>query len=261
MSSTNKTATIELSQYVGTDKPTYLVDYNGDMLKIDNAIAADRDGIATAQNKADEADGKADANTTSIENLNNQINTPTTGIAAKVEANTAHLNTIDSLIGNGSPTTSDQTLIGAINGIEGTIAPREDEATLGASYSEGKQFARGGSLYTALTNLTAGTAFSSLVLGTDYKVSDSLVEQLANVTPGPGPTPTPTVELQRGTLAAGQTSVTLTFASQAISATSLIDVYTADGVQYTAIALTSTTVELTFPAQAANLAVAVRVTN
>ena len=58
MSSTNKTVTIELSQYVGTDKPTYLVDYNGDMLKIDNAIAADRDSIQTAQSKADEADSK-----------------------------------------------------------------------------------------------------------------------------------------------------------------------------------------------------------
>lgn len=261
MSSTNKTATIELSQYVGTDKPTYLVDYNGDMLKIDNAIAADRDSIATAQNKADEADGKADANSTSIENLSDQINTPITGIAARVEGNTNSINTINSLIGSGSPTTSDQTIIGAVNCIEGTIAPREDEAALGAAYSEGEQFARGGSLYTALTNLTAGTAFSSLVLGTDYKVSETLVEQIANVTPGPGPTPASTVELQRGTLAAGQTTITLTFAEQPISATSLIDVYAADGVQYTAIATTGTTVELTFPVQAANLAVAVRVTN
>ena len=36
--STNKTTHYELSQYVGTDKPTYLGDYNGDMLKIDTAI-------------------------------------------------------------------------------------------------------------------------------------------------------------------------------------------------------------------------------
>lgn len=261
MSSTNKTATIELSQYVGTDKPTYLVDYNSDMLKIDNAIATDRDAIDTAQNKADEADSKADANSTSIENLSNQINAPTTGVAARVESNTNNINTINALIGNGSPTTSDQTVIGAINGIEGTIAPREDNTTLGAAYNEGDQFARGGSLYTALTSLTAGTAFSSLVLGTDYKVSETLVEQIANVTPGPGPTPASSVELQRGTLATGQTSVTLTFAAQPIRPTSLIDVYVADGIQYTNIALTSTTVELTFPEQAANLAVAVRVTN
>lgn len=38
MSSINKTQTINLSQFEGTDKPTWLVDYNGDMLKIDQAI-------------------------------------------------------------------------------------------------------------------------------------------------------------------------------------------------------------------------------
>lgn len=38
MSSTNKTTNYELSQYIGTDKPTYLGDYNSDMSKIDTAI-------------------------------------------------------------------------------------------------------------------------------------------------------------------------------------------------------------------------------
>ena len=38
MASTNKTTHYELSQYVSSDKPTYLSDYNGDMLKIDTAI-------------------------------------------------------------------------------------------------------------------------------------------------------------------------------------------------------------------------------
>lgn len=38
MSSTNKTTNYELSQFVGTDIPSILVDYNGDMRKIDTAI-------------------------------------------------------------------------------------------------------------------------------------------------------------------------------------------------------------------------------
>lgn len=38
MSSTNKTTYYELSQYIGTDKPTYLGDYNSDMSKIDAGI-------------------------------------------------------------------------------------------------------------------------------------------------------------------------------------------------------------------------------
>lgn len=66
MASTNKTTNYELSQYIGTDKPTYLVDYNSDMSKIDVAIknAYDRGSLgvtnaATAQSAAETADGKA----------------------------------------------------------------------------------------------------------------------------------------------------------------------------------------------------------
>lgn len=66
MASTNKTTNYELSQYIGTDKPTYLVDYNSDMLKIDTGIkgAYDRGSAgvtaaATAQTAAETADGKA----------------------------------------------------------------------------------------------------------------------------------------------------------------------------------------------------------
>lgn len=35
MASTNKTTTLSLSQYTNSDKPSYLHDYNSDMLKID----------------------------------------------------------------------------------------------------------------------------------------------------------------------------------------------------------------------------------
>ena len=59
MSSTNKTTNYELSQFVGSDKPAWLTDYNQDMAKIDS-------GIHTAQTAATSADGKADANTANI---------------------------------------------------------------------------------------------------------------------------------------------------------------------------------------------------
>ena len=185
MSSTNKTATIELSQYVGTDKPTYLVDYNGDMLKIDNAIAADRDSITTAQNTADGAVTKADANKGSIDVINTQLNGDPevpgdSGLSGDVTAIEGVVNTVTSLIGTGSPTTSEQTIIGAINGLEATIAPREDGLLMANSYTVGKQFARGGTVYEVLQSITAGTAFASLILNTDYKVADTLVEQIAN---------------------------------------------------------------------------------
>lgn len=121
MSSTNKTLTIELSQYVGTDKPTFLTDYNGDMLKIDNAIAADRDSIATAQSKADGADAKADTNATAIATLDGQVNNESNGLAKRVTDVEGDVNTIESLIGNGTPTTTDKTIIGAINELDADV--------------------------------------------------------------------------------------------------------------------------------------------
>ena len=229
MATTNHTPTIELSQYISTDKTSYLVNYNDDMLKIDGAIATDRDNINTAQNTADTAEGKADTNKLSIDAINAELNDPSTGLSVRVAANTGAINTINSLIGNGEPTTTDKTIIGAINEINAKI-PSGVEAD-NVSYD----------------NTDSGI--------TATNVQDAIDEIVATI-PGAG-----AVELQTGTLTAGQTSVTLTFASQTIGATSLIDVYVEDGINYDAIATTATTVTLTFAAQLANKAVAVRVTN
>ena len=48
MTATNKTANYELSQFVGTDRPTWLGDYNGDMTKIDAQMKANADAIEQA---------------------------------------------------------------------------------------------------------------------------------------------------------------------------------------------------------------------
>lgn len=48
MTATNRTKTYNLSQFVGTDRPTWLVDYNGDMAKIDAQMKKNADDIATA---------------------------------------------------------------------------------------------------------------------------------------------------------------------------------------------------------------------
>lgn len=48
MTATNKTANYNLSQFVGTDRPTWLVDYNGDMAKIDARMKQNADDIASA---------------------------------------------------------------------------------------------------------------------------------------------------------------------------------------------------------------------
>ena len=175
-----RTTNYGLCQYEGSDKTSYLVNYNDDMLKIDTAIKNAADAGSGAGTAAERAQSTADDAAESVSTLNTQIN-GATGLAADVSTLQGSVGSINSLIGNGTPTTSDQTIIGAINGLEGAIAPREDGADLANSYVIGEQFARGGSIFTALTTLTAGTAFASLTLNTDYKVSDTIVEQIADV--------------------------------------------------------------------------------
>ena len=48
MTATNHTENYNLSQFVGTDRPTWLVDYNGDMAKIDMQMKQNADDIASA---------------------------------------------------------------------------------------------------------------------------------------------------------------------------------------------------------------------
>lgn len=49
MASTNKTTTLKLSQFVGTDKPDWLTDYNEDMEKIDTFATTAGSDIVAAQ--------------------------------------------------------------------------------------------------------------------------------------------------------------------------------------------------------------------
>ena len=48
MTATKKTTNYELSQFVGTDRPTWLGDYNSDMSKIDGQLKRNADDIASA---------------------------------------------------------------------------------------------------------------------------------------------------------------------------------------------------------------------
>lgn len=77
MASTNKTANYNLSQFIGTDKPAWLSDYNQDMSKIDA-------GIDAAKDSADGADGKATANATAIGTLTNLTTTDKTDLVSAI---------------------------------------------------------------------------------------------------------------------------------------------------------------------------------
>lgn len=111
MGATNSTLNYQLSQFISTDKPAWLQDYNGDMEKIDV-------GINTAKVAADTAQNTANSAISSIGTVSSDISALQTDVLAHTNDITdlqGDVNTIESLIGNGTPTAGDHTLIGAIN--------------------------------------------------------------------------------------------------------------------------------------------------
>ena len=104
MAHTNSTPNYNLPQFLGTDKPAWLTDINNAMSDIDTAIAA-------AKTTADTADTAVTGLAVTVGNHTSQLSSLSGAVTS--QGNT--LNTVTSLIGNGTPTTTDQTIIGAIN--------------------------------------------------------------------------------------------------------------------------------------------------
>lgn len=111
MGATNNTTYYNLSQFVGTDKPAWLQDYNGDMNKIDAGIHQAKAAADAAQGDATQALTDSGNNTTAIGNLQTDVG----NLQTATGNNAGAINSINSLIGNGTPTTTDQTIIGGIN--------------------------------------------------------------------------------------------------------------------------------------------------
>lgn len=88
MSSTNKTTNYNLSQYIGTDKPTYLGDYNGDMLKIDKQMKANSDSASNATSAAGAAQAVADKASKDVQALNDSVTANSEDIANLKTKNT-----------------------------------------------------------------------------------------------------------------------------------------------------------------------------
>lgn len=74
MSSTNKTANYQLSQFVGTDIPSILNDYNGDMRKIDNAIKEVANAEGSSQSDIAGLQATVGQHTTEISGINSTVN-------------------------------------------------------------------------------------------------------------------------------------------------------------------------------------------
>lgn len=115
MSATNHTTNYNLSQFIGTDKPAWLVDYNNDMSAIDAQMKLNADAATAAAGAASDADTKAQGAKDTADALNIQINTPGTGLAADVASQALNIQALATQAGNTPLDTTAQTLSGAIN--------------------------------------------------------------------------------------------------------------------------------------------------
>ena len=75
MSATNKTTYLDLPQFIGTDVPSWLGDFNGAMEKIDTGYNNVNIKAGQAASTANSASSKADINTQSITSINAELKT------------------------------------------------------------------------------------------------------------------------------------------------------------------------------------------
>ena len=119
--STNKTTHYNLSQYVASDKPTYLVDYNSDMLAIDTAIynamskaTVNETNIGTMTDLT--TDSKSDL-VSAINEIDSHTDTNTNNITQNTTDIASNTGNIGNLINLN--TTAKNNLVSAINEVKG----------------------------------------------------------------------------------------------------------------------------------------------
>ncbi len=284
MAHTNATANYELSQFLGTDKPAWLVDYNGDMLKIDTALKAVADAEAASAEDIQELQDAigAEGLTGRITEIENNIGDIKTDIGSVPLPTTAQSLTgaIAELKGvNDSQTASIEQnartiaqVGGAIEGVSQLAYTIADVYDSTATYAVGAYAIYQNTLYKCTTAINVGEVFDpakwtsvkvmsevgqggggsvaadnvsydNSVSGLSATQVQAAIDELATGIP------VQTVEAQRGSIAAGSTSATLTFTGT-IGATTFVDWYVGDGtITPDSVTTTAHTVVITIPAQ------------
>ena len=73
MSATNLTKNLKLPQFVASDKPSWLGDFNGAMKNIDDGVGVIKGDITKASDTASSAKSQSDANTVTLGNVNTEL--------------------------------------------------------------------------------------------------------------------------------------------------------------------------------------------
>ena len=114
MASTNKTSNLELSQFIATDTPTWLVDYNGDMEKIDAGVGRVEELAETASTQAVGVASGLQTTNQNVTTLSGQV----ANVQNQANTNTASVNGINQRLGNTDISgVGDGTVTGAINAL------------------------------------------------------------------------------------------------------------------------------------------------
>lgn len=145
MASSNHTTYFDLSQYSASDKPTYLVDYNGDMSKIDAGLhEADSDAktaiseigdltnlTTTVKSSLVSAINEVDGETAQIGNLSNLTTTANTDLVSAINEVDAEADTNTTAIGTlaNLETAVKTNLVGATNEVNSKVGNLSDLIT------------------------------------------------------------------------------------------------------------------------------------
>ena len=97
MSSTNQTTNYELPLFIGTDKPTWLGDFNGAMNKIDTAIKAVSDVASGNTSSIGSVESDVDSLESQVGTLENTVASHTSDIASQGQSITALTTTTNQL--------------------------------------------------------------------------------------------------------------------------------------------------------------------
>ena len=116
MASTNKTSNLELSQFIATDTPTWLVDYNGDMGKIDAGVGRVEELAETARTQAVGVASSLQTTNQNVTTLSGQV----ANVQNQANNNTASVTGINQRLGNTDISgIGNGTITGAINAQNG----------------------------------------------------------------------------------------------------------------------------------------------
>lgn len=288
---TNQTVNYGLSQFIGTDIPNPLTDYNGDMEKIDTAIknvanasTDDRDDIAAlkVQNGSETLETTAQTLSGAVNELNTgygDVNTRLTTAEGKITADEGTLATVvgnvstlagkvsavETKVGTAVLTTTASDLSGAVNELDADIATEDGKITAlqsqnGSEVLQTTAQTLSGAI-NELYNKPAGSveaddvAYDNATSGLAGTNVQSAIDEVVTKLP------TKTSEVVRGTLTAGQTSITLTATQQTIGANTLLSVFADGGLEYESYSVSGNAVTVVYEAQSANVAVALKVEN